>query len=255
MKTVTLNPSSIHSGNLILVNSDYPYKCSAKNAALTPVLGENRGVLLNYHAVSLLSKVMEEINGWGRISTISGWRSAGEQQEIYTQSLKDKGLTFTKKYVALPTHSEHETGLAFDLALMEKNIDFICPNFPYDGICQLFRQKSIALGFIERYPKGKEAITGIAHEPWHFRYVGSPHAEIMEIHGFALEEYHTFLKQYSHGKRHYQHIVKHMEISVSYLKANETGCTYLEIAESIPYTVSGNNIDGFVITEWRECHA
>ena len=44
-------------------------------------------------------------------------------------------------------------------------------------------------GFIERYPKGKERITGIAHEPWHFRYVGTPHSERMAGLGLTLEEY------------------------------------------------------------------
>lgn len=252
MKSITLNPNSIYSGNLILVNAGYPYHRPTQNPTLMPVNDKNRNILLDYHVVTLLSGVMKEISGWEHIFAVSGWRSAEEQLEIYTQSLSKEGIDFTRKYVALPHHSEHETGLALDLALSDDNVDFIRPNFPYEGICQCFRQKSIALGFTERYQKSKEAITGIAHEPWHFRYVGSPHAEIMENNGFALEEYHTFLKQYPHGKQPYQHIVKHMEIAVSYLKANETGCTHFKIDENTPYTVSGNNMDGFVITEWRK---
>ena len=84
----------------------------------------------------------------------------------------ENGEEFTNQFVARPGHSEHQTGLAIDLGLKQPDIDFLRPYFPYKGICQTFRELSTDYGFIERYPAGKEAITGIAHEPWHFRYVG-----------------------------------------------------------------------------------
>ncbi len=61
------------------------------------------------------------------------------------------------------------------------------------AICQTFREKAAKYGFILRYPAGKEHITGIGHEPWHFRYVGVPHAEIMASEGLTLVEYTDFL--------------------------------------------------------------
>lgn len=70
--------------------------------------------------------------------------------------------------------SEHETGLAIDLALAGEEPDFIRPPFPDRGICRRFRQRCADFGFVLRYPAGKETVTGIAHEPWHFRYVGVP---------------------------------------------------------------------------------
>lgn len=75
--------------------------------------------------------------------------------------------------------SEHQTGLAIDLAENKEQIDFICPHFPYTGICGEFRAAAPRFGFIERYVSGKEQITGIGAEPWHFRYVGYPHSVIM----------------------------------------------------------------------------
>ena len=108
---------------------------------------------------------------------------------IYTDSLRENGPEFTAKFVAMPGHSEHLTGLAIDLGLRQPKIDFIRPAFPYEGICQKFRELAPAYGFIERYPKGKEHITGIAHEPWHFRYVGTPYSETMAFKGMTLEEY------------------------------------------------------------------
>lgn len=253
MKTVTLKNDAIHIGNLILVNANYPYLDNTAKRTLLSINADSKNVLLNSDAAKSLSCIMNKLNGWGQIAAVSGWRSMQEQTEIYSDSLKDNGRTFTEKFVALPGHSEHQTGLAIDLALKQEHIDFICPDFPYTGICQTFRRNAISNGFVERYPKNKENITGIAHEPWHFRYVGVPHAEIMAKNGFVLEEYISFLKNYPHGKTHYFHKTKDKCTAVSYLEADQTADTQLEIDESAPYSVSGNNIDGFIITECLYC--
>ncbi len=104
---------------------------------------------------------------------------------------------------------------------------------------------------MERYPAGKEEITGIGHEPWHFRYVGVPHASIMADRGFTLEEYTDFIRQYPYGRRPYFLRRGSQEIFISYLEAASCGCTELGISGDLPYSVSGNNIDGFILTEWR----
>ena len=72
-------------------------------------------------------------------------------------------------------------------------IDFIRPAFPYEGVCQTFRERAADYGFIERYERDKEEITGISAEQWHFRYVGRPHGWIIKEKGLALEEYITYL--------------------------------------------------------------
>lgn len=254
MKGVTLKRKSIYAGNLILVNAQHPYWGYAVQRTLLPVNMEANAIMLDNYAVKFLSSLMDGLNGWEQIAAVSGWRSVREQEEIYAQSLQENGKAFTEKFVALPGCSEHQTGLAIDLALKQDHIDFICPEFPYKGICQTFRQTAIYYGFIERYPHGKESVTGISHEPWHFRYVGAPHAEIMESHGFVLEEYISFLRDYPYKKSPYLYTATDMHISVSYLEANNTDDTYFEIDDSIPYSVSGNNIDGFIITEWRGLH-
>lgn len=114
-----------------------------------------------------------------------------EQEKLYQNALTESGPQFTEQYVALPGHSEHQTGLAIDLGLRQPEIDLIRPAFPYEGICQKFRELAPLYGFVERYPENKEAVTGIAHEPWHFRYVGCPHAQCMTGLGLTLEEYLT----------------------------------------------------------------
>ena len=251
MKIVTLKQDLIHTGNLILVNADYPYKENLAHYILQPVSLTVNKISLESHAVKHLSNIMDKLNCWEQITAVSGWRSMREQQQIYLQSLKDHGISFTNKFVALPGHSEHQTGLAIDLALKKECIDFLCPDFPYTGVCQTFRQNAISYGFIERYPQGKASITGIAHEPWHFRYVGLPHAEIMTKHSLVLEEYIDFLKDYPYGEKYYSYNIKDTCTMVSYLKANKGTNTPFKIDNHIPYSISGNNIDGFIITEWR----
>ena len=250
MKMLVLPKKSVHAGNLILVNGQYPYCSENLESSLVPVHSDTK-ILLERKAAVLLSQLMSSIEGWSQISAVSGWRSREEQRKIYDQSLRDNGIDFTEQFVARPDHSEHQTGLAIDLGLRKSEIDFIRPDFPYSGICQTFRQKAVSYGFVERYPKGKEAITGIAHEPWHFRYIGAPHAAIMTTLGLTLEEYHAFLKKYLHGETSFLHRAGNQNIEVSFIKASAGADTEFEIEDNIPYSVSGNNADGFVLTEWR----
>lgn len=174
---------------LMLINRASAPVEHAKNERerLSPVGGTD--VLLERQAAHALEQLMERIDGWQYIVPVSGWRSGAEQKQIWEDSLRENGMEFTRTYVALPGHSEHESGLAIDLGLKKDEIDFIRPDFPYDGICGAFRALAPDYGFIERYPKGKEAVTGIGHEPWHFRYIGTKHARILTEAGMTLEEY------------------------------------------------------------------
>ena len=250
MRSVTLPHDLIYTGVLILVNAYYPYRENIAANTLIPVNSDTNKILLDREAAQSLRIIMKKLGNWKKIAAVSGWRSMREQNEIYENSLRDNGKKFTEKFVALPGHSEHQTGLAIDLALKQEQIDFICPDFPYTGICQTFRKNAVSYGFIERYPSDKENITGISHEPWHFRYVGAPHAEIMEKHGFVLEEYIPFLQNYPYGKSPYVYQGNAGYIEVSYLQAKLAN-TIFEIDENNAYSVSGNNIDGFIITERR----
>lgn len=172
---------------LILVNARHA--CPEEVPDLVAV-GDSP-VLLEREAARSLEALMRTLDGWRSIVPVSGWRPFQEQEDIYQDSLREHGPEFTRKYVALPGHSEHQTGLAIDLGLRGPELDFIRPNFPYTGICQVFRERAADFGFVERYPAGKETVTGIAHEPWHFRYVGPAHARDLVRRGLVLEEYLT----------------------------------------------------------------
>ncbi|MCM1167281.1 MAG: M15 family metallopeptidase [Lachnospiraceae bacterium] len=187
-----MKTNDIFTGDLILVNSYFPMRNEDK---IDSVSVNETEIKLQRIAAESLDALMREINGWSEIVPVSGFRSLSEQQKIWNDSLKESGSDFTQKYVAKPGHSEHQTGLAIDLGKKQKHIDFIRPDFPNDGICGKFKRLAPKYGFILRYPKGKEHITKIGYEPWHFRYVGIPHAEIIEKKGLVLEEYIEFLKR------------------------------------------------------------
>ncbi|MDE6639496.1 MAG: M15 family metallopeptidase [Acetatifactor sp.] len=246
---LTLTEQSIYTGNLILVNEHHGLQREPEDF-LVPVRDRMPEILLQRCAAILLNELMQEIHGWRSIVPVSGYRPLAEQQRIWDDSLLENGLEFTRKYVALPGHSEHQTGLAIDLGLKQENIDFIRPDFPYTGICQTFRKKASKYGFILRYPAGKECVTGIGHEPWHFRYVGTPHAEIMEQNDLTLEEYIEFVKQFPYDCNAYSVRNGSRKIRISYLSAREAFS--VEFPDDLPCTVSGNNTDGFIITEWEE---
>lgn len=187
------------------------------------------------------------------IALVSGYRSEKEQTDIYESSLKENGKEFTAEFVALPNHSEHQTGFAIDLGLEKENIDFICPDFPYEGICEKFRTAAPQYGFIERYRKGKENITKIAPEPWHFRYVGFPHSAIISENNFALEEYIEYLKQFSANGTHLKYDNARTHFEIFYVQAEKAGSTKIMLPYHIDgaapaYEISGNNADGFVVT-------
>jgi len=250
MKMVSLSSDMVHAGNLILVNRKYPYKESYAKTTLIPVKNADEKVLLERQHAAIYTKLMDELCAWEQITATSGWRSKQEQEQIYSKSLLGNGTDFTAKYVALPEHSEHQTGLAVDLALNQPDIDYLRPYFPYTGICGAFRNKAGSYGFIERYPKDKEDITGIAYEPWHFRYVGAPHATIMNSTGDTLEEYHARLRQFPLGSKPLKFVFGGSDIEISYLAADKDAVAF-EIENNASYTVSGNNMDGFIITVWR----
>lgn len=249
MNTVVLGREKVHKGALVLVNERYPL-LDGNLMGLSPVDERFSDILMKRDAVNVLRLIFDKISAAGRIVPVSGYRTSEEQREIYENSLRENGGEFTRKFVALPDHSEHQTGLAIDLALDAPDIDFICPEFPYDGICGDFRKAAPDYGYIERYPAGKEEITGIAHEPWHFRYVGFPHSAIIARNGFALEEYVDFIKAYSNERRFVFEREGNSPMEIFYVPA-VLGATRISLPGCHIYQISGNNADGFIVTVWR----
>lgn len=123
------------------------------------------------------------------LMAISGFRSYVRQKEIYMSSLATKGELHTRKYIAYPGTSEHQTGLAMDVSSLEINGE-LEEEFSYTKEGRWVRMNAYKYGYIIRYPLGGENITGYSYEPWHIRYIGKEHSwKMMVDHISTLEEY------------------------------------------------------------------
>lgn len=251
MREVCFRKEDVYRGDLILVNEDFALKRQNAVQRLVPADSRYPEVLLGNRAASMLACLIREICGEAEIIPVSGYRSFEEQTKIYEDALMEHGESFTRKYVALPDHSEHQTGLAIDVGQAVTELDFICPEFPYEGICQKFREKAPRYGFVERYGKEKENVTKIGWEPWHFRYVGVPHARFMKEHAICLEEYIELIRQYPYPEKALEIKGEEWTASVSYLRQS-TEEMFVTLPEDVLYQVSGNNVDGFILTVWSE---
>lgn len=119
----------------------------------------------------------------------SGYRSEKDQKKLFNNRIRDhirqgyskkEATSLAGEYVAIPRHSEHETGLAVDInSSTGDKWEFY---YWMEENCHKY-------GFILRYPSEKEDITGIEYEPWHFRFVGKDVAAYIHQNNITLEEY------------------------------------------------------------------
>lgn len=113
---------------------------------------------------------------------VSGFRSYNTQAAIYANYTARDGAAAADRYSARPGHSEHQTGLAFDLNSLEQTFGATPEGQWLAANCHEY-------GFIIRYPEEKEDITGYMYEPWHVRYLGKKTAREVFESGLCLEEY------------------------------------------------------------------
>ncbi len=120
---------------------------------------------------------------------VSAYRSYARQYTIYATNLATRGVSHTNRYSAAPGRSEHQTGLAIDISCASEGfgLETTFADTP-EGIW--VAENAHRFGFILRYPKDKEHITGYNYEPWHIRYVGCDLAGYLYETGLTLDEYY-----------------------------------------------------------------
>jgi len=119
------------------------------------------------------------------IIAVSTYRSYEYQDKLYNSYVNDKGFYFADMASARAGHSEHQTGLAVDVA--DKSLDY--DNFEKTKEFIWIKDNAHKYGFILRYPKASFHITGFKYEPWHYRYVGIDIATYIYKNNLKLEEY------------------------------------------------------------------
>ncbi|MGG4095281.1 M15 family metallopeptidase [Paenibacillus lautus] len=240
VQTIRVTDEQVTRGNLVLVNKDHPLDQGAVPKDIV-TLFENKDLMHGYvvldNTIRLSRSVAEKFgdmveaageDGVNRFMISSGYRDEGEQEQLYREKGSD--------YALPPGYSEHNLGLSMDIGSTQQSID----RSP-EG--KWLKEHAWAHGFILRYPEDKTEITGIQYEPWHFRYVGQPHSMIMKELNLTLEEYLDYLKEQSS----YRTTVDGKEYEIKYVPVTSKDME-IEIPAGSEYEISGNNIDGIIVT-------
>ncbi len=121
----------------------------------------------------------------------SGYRSYSYQKNLYQNYVARDGEEAANRYSAKPGQSEHQTGLAADLAALDGEC-YLQGCFMNTDEGKWLAEHAHEYGFILRYPEEKEEITGYIFEPWHYRYLGIEEALKIKESGLTLEEYYNY---------------------------------------------------------------
>ncbi len=186
--------------NLLLVNDWNPLPADYDSDIEFVSVGSNNDVFDSRAADALMQMV--EAGSAYDIQCVSGYRSAETQDYLYwrkVQQYRDQGYSEYDAQltggtvVKRPGYSEHNCGLAMDLGgsgNFSLNTDFE----ETEAFAWLI-EHCADYGFILRFPEGKEDITGVIYEPWHYRYVGTEAAKYIMENDLCLEEYLELMKK------------------------------------------------------------
>ncbi len=160
-----------------------PSNYEAKDLVTLSKTYSSRGHKIKKVVSEPLMKMIDAARADGlNLLVISGYRTERTQRGLFNNSVKRHGMDHALIYSAKPGYSEHQLGLAVDLNSTEESFD---QTKEYKWL----KANSYKYGFIERYPKGKEFITGYGYEPWHYRYLGVDLATKVYTENVTYEEY------------------------------------------------------------------
>lgn len=246
------NKEAMVNGDLVLVNSAHSFTGTAEDTdtIYSYLFDKNGSQIMSTSSTELAAckKTFEAFNKMGC--------------DFYSE----KKLSTLMISNAMPTSSddseggddqqdtacyEHDTGLAFDLHLYESSTGTFS-SFTGEGDYSWITDNCWKYGLVLRYPADKSDITGVASLPYHFRYVGIPHAEIMTANQLTLEEYIDFVKDYTFEKPLSFTAFDDTVYSVYFVEADKGSTTNVPIPLTSgdverPYTISGNNVDGYIV--------
>ncbi len=247
------------SGDLILVNNDYQYYSTGNEKLVSIMTKNDEAGRSNFTAVDYDYTILEQVyeplakmvDDWYSIYNndtlivYGSYRSNEFQQQLYDQFTANTAGDGEAPIVARPGFSEHETGYAFDFSETESY------DYQGEGDFQWLNQNCHKYGFIIRYAEDKEEITEYRKEPWHFRYVGSPHAKYMTENNLCLEEYIELLRNaYHYSGEHLKIADEYGSPYEIYFYPSDDGEEYTNVPlpTGVKFDISGNNVDGFIVT-------
>ena len=249
-------------GDLILVNDEYQYYTSGEEDLVNITeKNEEKGIYYfvtdgyDYSILSaaygpMVDMISDFYDKYGNDTLIiyGSYRTNEQQEQLYGEK-QEGDESGDSPLVAKPGHSEHETGYAFDFSESETY------DYEGQGDFKWINDNCYKYGFIVRYTKEKEKITKIRPEPWHFRYVGLPHAYYMTKNDLCLEEYISMISEkYGYDGEHLEFADENGKNYEVYFYPSDDGAdeTMVPVPTTHKYTISGNNVDGFIVTVYKD---
>lgn len=240
-------------GNLVLVNNSTAYSFDASprivtKQALVPFSGrQSDKYTVSYPAKETLTlEAMEAFNalaedfyaqtGHRDLFMLDSYRSYEDQERVY--------LTKGSEIATVPGHSEHHTGLAFDLELYDNGV---ISDFDGTGDYKWVHDNCYKYGYILRYPHDKTEVTEISYEPWHFRYVGKAHAYYMYMNNLCLEEYIGLLKKYTIDSERLIFTTDAGEQYMIYSQGVSGDSAKIYLPKNHEYEISGDNSGNVIV--------
>ena len=239
--------ADINTGNLLLVNSDHEYKFAEGDVEETVLYGNiedsvfhTRDMVTSLHKETLdqLKALMQAFyneNKNSDIYVIGGYRTMDEQNDAY----------YSGNSQFQGGCSDYHTGRSLDLAIVPSDgssSGYYSPT----GVYSYIDEHAAEYGFVIRFPEGKENYTHERARDYTYRYVGVPHAMYMKQNSLCLEEYIDKIKEHTKDSPLEVTVDKKL-YQMYYAPANSTGDTEVPVPSNKTYTVSGNNIDGFIV--------
>lgn len=178
-------PSKNINSNTVIVNK---YNYLEKDYVPNNLVSINgRTKMVDYAAEAFNKMISDAKRENYNIIGVSGYRSYNYQSNLYNKYVKQDGVEKTDTYSARAGFSEHQTGLAIDVS----NDKLSYTSFEKTKEFNWMQENAYKYGFIMRYPKDKENITGYSYESWHYRYVGKEIANYIKKHNITYDEYYA----------------------------------------------------------------
>lgn len=252
---ITKPRKNLYEGNLVLINGNHGSLFLEKKKLVsvdayknTAYKCEDSNMKLNREMIVAFNEMMQEFEkatGKRDMIITSAYRTLQDQETILQEKINLFGEEGALKWAMLPGYSEHHSGYAVDLSIYTDDNKYIS----YTGQDEYawINQNCYRFGFIRRYTEDKEEITGVVDEQWHYRYIGVPHSYVATEKNFCLEEYIAYLKNFTFDQQHLQ-VESEAGMYEIYFVPSQGKQTTIPVPENDAYEISGNNVDGFIVT-------
>lgn len=270
-----MTADDVHRGELILVDTSHAYVFPASDATLIDLRSSRSekwgtsasGNMIHSYSCSFDVK-LNAVAAKNLNNMIDDFYDATKNQDVYfpqgsgyRDAAAQDTLHASKPGAEAPGgYSEHHTGLTVDFRAWLDNNSYPYISASEDASCvQIYtwlNTNCYKYGFIQRYPQSKSSVTKSSHYADHYRYVGYPHALAMMRNDLCLEEYLTVLAtRHPYTGTHY---IMNGDDGVTYeiyyvpAATGEGATTSVPVPTDMPYTILGNNYDGFIVTITRK---